>query len=120
MPMLLKFLTLDDQGDSLYCSRMFDAIIANLMLPRLRVLRIGEIWETPTTSTQVLAWDQHNFLGFIAQSSFQDTVETLQLGDVSITDHKLIECLVHLPLLEHLLIADLLLTDGEGQDVHNR
>ncbi|KAJ7276880.1 hypothetical protein C8J57DRAFT_1466275 [Mycena rebaudengoi] len=94
-------LTLDDQGDSLHCSRMFDEIIANFTLPRLRVLCIGEIGETPTTSTQ-------------------DTLETLQLGDVSTTDHEPIECLVRLPLLEHLLIVDLLLTDGEGEDVHDR
>jgi hypothetical protein len=77
------------------------AILGCLTFPSLKTLELaGRIGEPP------LSWHQRHFLTFASRSSLHASLTALELMRITIDDDQLIACLLVLPLLEQLIIAD--------------
>ncbi|KAJ7204951.1 hypothetical protein GGX14DRAFT_569091 [Mycena pura] len=88
--------------DRLQSEEVLEAIFNALTLPNLRELDLesGKYKHFP------LAWPHPQFLALCARSAFDTHLHSLCLYDVTITEPQLLQCLIALPVLEHLAISD--------------
>ncbi|KAJ7615256.1 hypothetical protein DFH06DRAFT_1367410 [Mycena polygramma] len=54
-----------------------------------------------------LVWPREQFSAFVSRSSCQNTLTTLNLHDMTITENDLVECLLDLPAIVELFIQDI-------------
>ncbi|KAJ6564636.1 hypothetical protein B0H19DRAFT_1233464 [Mycena capillaripes] len=87
-------------SSSAHATETFSEIIGSFTLPSVTELSFR------ANSPLPLSWPQRRFLALAARSSFRDTVTSLALHGIIITDVELLVCLAHLPRLESLAIAD--------------
>ncbi|KAJ7491736.1 hypothetical protein B0H11DRAFT_990118 [Mycena galericulata] len=87
---------------SAHCRDAFAAILTALTFPQLRELG----FHTTVRPQETLSWLHSEFRALSARSSFRNHLETLQLRHLIVTETELLECLLNLPLLQRLEIAD--------------
>ncbi|KAJ6483857.1 hypothetical protein C8R47DRAFT_1197271, partial [Mycena vitilis] len=92
--------------------KILGAILRSLTLPCLASLRFIKHVHTGDHDTDAGAsrpqapyWNHIGFLAFAARSALRNTLTQLEVRAV-IRDHELLECLLHLPLLEELRLRD--------------
>lgn len=110
LPLALPPATLDLTSLALICSNShlssadtverFSEILDSFTLPHITALSFR--MHSPT----LLVWTQRSFLALAARSSFRDTVTSLTVYGIMITDIELLLCLADLPQLKVLDIAD--------------
>ncbi|KAJ7026876.1 hypothetical protein C8F04DRAFT_1008707 [Mycena alexandri] len=75
-------------------------IFGAITLPRVQHLTLHHQWYTPAPT-----WNQASFFDFASRSSLHTNLIQLDLR-IIISEDELLQCLVVLPLLQHLTIAD--------------
>ncbi|KAJ7088123.1 hypothetical protein C8R44DRAFT_819511 [Mycena epipterygia] len=97
-------------SSSTHTTQAFSDILRSFTLPCARELHFFMNSLTP------LVWPQHDFIAFASRSSFHDTVTSLALQNIIITDVELLDCLKELPHLEILAVADVPNVDHSAFD----
>ncbi|KAJ7147849.1 hypothetical protein C8R43DRAFT_1009720 [Mycena crocata] len=87
-------------SDSHRTPRLLGAILGSLTLPRLRELCFLR------NGFRLLSWPLSQFLALSLRSSFSDTLLSLDIRHITLTEDDLIHSLASLTSLERLLIAD--------------
>ncbi|KAK7039918.1 hypothetical protein R3P38DRAFT_2614565 [Favolaschia claudopus] len=92
-----------DQCSSQLSRTVVGTVLKRLTLPSLKALSFES---TLSDSNCIFEWPHHEFLGLCRRSSFHHHLTNLSLLQAHITQSQLVECLLLLPLLRTLVIAD--------------
>ncbi|KAJ7917109.1 hypothetical protein B0H13DRAFT_2444639 [Mycena leptocephala] len=98
-------------SDSTQVTEAFSEIMGTFTLPRIKRLSIR------MNSPRPISWPQGQFLTFFTRSSCRETLTSLVLHRMMITDVELLVCLTGLPRLETLAIADVPSVDGSTDHI---
>ncbi|KAF7326095.1 F-box domain-containing protein [Mycena kentingensis (nom. inval.)] len=94
-------LSLKHNAEPLWERPLLGSTFGALTLPKLKDLNL-----IGGTAYRSMRWDHEHFLAFVQRSMLHNTLTTLELNRILITDAQLIECLELTPAVTKLALAD--------------